>query len=187
VSGDVVLNVLGAIALATVLLAANVGLARLSARMRKGRFEPAAHLPGHFAFWSDFGLVDFDREQGHLRIARNAGERVVPLAELAGAQVSTHDERAAWWEEGTDPDLLGRHRDRIVWHTVALRLASGEKLPVYTVGQLRRIEFLTGPIIDWQWKILRRIGWIPDVEREARTVLAKVAAQVPARTAMAST
>lgn len=164
-----------------VLAAFVVGWNIVLAGRRKGRFQVAARPAGQLAFWSDFGLFEFDLERGVVRIARDAGERIVPLASVATVRIVKDEVDADWLEEvlyGFDiTDALG-FRDQVAWHRVVVRLDTGEDIPVYAVGQLRRVELFATAAIEWLWDRLRKRGWIPDVAAEARVVLAKVAAQV---------
>jgi hypothetical protein len=150
------------------------------ARRRLGAFAVEPRPAGQLAFRSDFGRFEFDRAGGTLRVAGSAGERTVALADVANVRLRQDEVDASWPEEflhGFDlTDMMG-FRDQVRWICVVLRLHTGEDIPVYAVGQLRRVEIFNAASIQWLWDRLRKRGWIPDIDEEARAVLAQVATQ----------
>jgi len=152
-------------------IAAYVSFARQG--VRKGRFDPASHLPGHFAFRSDFGLVDFDPQTRTVGVAALAGGATIGIDEVLRAELKRTEDSATLFDD-LDTAAKDDARYRVVWHTVVLRLRDGNAVPVFVAGQLERpVDRLTGAS-SWA----HRRGWLPVARAQALRVLGQVAAQL---------
>jgi hypothetical protein len=166
-----------------------VAALRLIGHRQLGQFEVLASEPGRFRFRSDFGIVEFDPAADRVLLVGEASSGSWPLRDDARVDIRREESRLGLLTElaqGFDwTDLLPAYRDRVVWHVVVLALDNGTVVPVYAIGEHERREFGWTDVLRDQVKLLRRLGWLPDVPKLAEQVRATLLAQLPRAAAAA--
>lgn len=161
-----------------VMLAMSLAACTVLYTVRKGRFKVIRHRGQVYAFATDFGLFRPNPATATLHVAGKGGERLaIPFAELRSVH-REYGERSALAMEVllgfSVADFFRRYRDTWEWWTVSLRIEGGAALPVFTIGQYRRREFL----MDWWYglnqRILARLGLFQPAEPLARRVEAEI-------------
>lgn len=138
------------------------------ARMRKGTWKPHRSGTGLVWFESDHGRLALDHS-GHVRFqARNAPERVVPLADVRGIRFThvQHADPAALAEFDAFVGYRSGLTDVLDRYELTLATTSGD-IPVFIAGQVfRRIIGITW-LTDALTNLASRWGLVPDVESYA--------------------
>jgi hypothetical protein len=142
-------------------------------RMRMGRFVVRRDNTQAFGFETDFGRFHVDRTRGVIVATGKRAARTIAVADVVRLRYLAEERWAILeeWFMGLDlTDFLDGYRDLMHWHTIALELADGTQVPVFTAGEYEPREFLMGWYLDLQAGLLQRVGLMRDVSEYARGV-----------------
>jgi len=146
----------------------------LMAKRPYGRFEVNVDTRERFAFRSNCGDFSLHHPSGTLTWTHKGKRASTKLVDIRGFDYLANDEED-WIGEliwGFDlTDMWPGYRDTIEWHEIAILTSPQGRVPVFRTGRVQRREFLFTWLMNFQERLLIRVGVLRDVEQQSREAL----------------